>query len=238
MRSALSFLTAAGGSRPPGPGTLDWFPAVGLLIGSVLGVIWWAADQIWPAAVSAAVVVAADLAITGLLHLDGLIDSGDGLIAPMDRERRLAVMAAPDAGAFGVGVAIVVVLLRWVALASSAHGSLDRDVALLAALWCASRTLAAAIARWRPYARRRGLASAFAGRRRPVITAVGLSVAAALALVWRPGAGGAAVGAAVLMGGLTQMLAERRLGGYTGDVLGATVLLSETAGLITVAAKW
>lgn len=238
MRSALSFLTIAGGSRRPGPNTLDWFPPVGLLIGSALGLIWWAAGRLWPPAVAAAIVVAADLVITGLLHLDGLIDSGDGLVAPMDRDRRLAVMAAPDVGAFGLGAAIVVILLRWAALASVPSRTLGRDLALLAAFWCASRTLVAAIARWRPYARCAGLASAFAGSRRPAVSVLGAGAAMGLAVVWRPAAGAAAIGAAAGAGVLTQLLAERRIGGYTGDVLGAAVMLSETAGLITAAARW
>src|SRR3954469_8033716 len=97
-RQALSFLTPIGGAATPSPRALPWFPVVGAAIGAALGGVWWLAAGVWPAAaapptgaalggvwglaaevgpaaVAAAVVVAADLALTGLLHLDGLADS-------------------------------------------------------------------------------------------------------------------------------------------------------------------
>ena len=76
-------------------------------------------------------VIAADLAVTGMLHFDGLVDSADGLLPPLDGpDRRLEVMADPATGAFGVGVGGGVLLLRWASLASLAPSP-----ALLGALW-------------------------------------------------------------------------------------------------------
>ena len=112
MRRALAFLTPLGGPVAPSPSALAWFPVVGALLGLGLGGVWWLADRLWAAPVAAAVVVAADLALTGMLHFDGLVDSADGLLPPLVAERRLEVMADPAAGAFGVGVAVVVLLLR------------------------------------------------------------------------------------------------------------------------------
>src|SRR5437667_1646851 len=146
MRRALSFLTPLGGASRPSGSALLWFPLVGAALGLALGGIWWAAARVWSAPVAAAVVVAADLGLTGLLHLDGLADSADGLLGHLTRERRLEVMAAPDVGAFGVGVACAAVLLRWSALAV-----LRPDPALLAGLWCGSRTLMATVATTVPY---------------------------------------------------------------------------------------
>jgi hypothetical protein len=60
MREALGFLTPLGGARTPTPAALRWFPAVGAAIGLFLGGLWWAAAQLWPPAVAAAVVVVAD----------------------------------------------------------------------------------------------------------------------------------------------------------------------------------
>lgn len=234
MRSAWSFLTVVGGSRPPDPGTLDWFPVVGAAIGLALGGWWWLASQAWPGAVAAALVVAADLAVTGLLHFDGLVDSADGLLAPMSRERRLEVMAQPDAGAFGAGAGAVVLLLRWVALAALRPGIL-----LVAGLWCVSRTFIAGVARLRPYARGEGgLAVAFRGPAHPAVLVSGLVAAGGLAAGWRPGPGVLAVAAGLVGGGAVVYLAERRIGGYTGDVLGAAAVVSETVGLLVAAAKW
>jgi len=234
MRAAVSFLTVVGRARPPGPGTLDWFPLVGTVLGLVLGGLWWLVVRAWPAPVAAALVVAADLGLTGMLHLDGVVDSADGLLAPMDRNRRLQVMAAPEAGAFGTGAAAVLLLLRWSSLAVLRPGIL-----LLGALWCLSRTLIAAVARTRPYARDRGgLADAFRGPVRWPVVLVGLAGGAALAAAWKVGPGLSAAAAALAAGIAVVVLAERRLGGYTGDVLGAGVFVAETAGLLVAAAKW
>lgn len=230
MRRALSFLTPMGGAVAPSPAALAWFPVVGAMLGLVLGGVWWVADRLWAAPVAAAVVVAADLALTGMLHFDGLVDSADGLLPPLDRARRLEVMADPAAGAFGVGVAVVVLLLRWASLAALAPAPW-----LLAALWCGSRLAMAVVAGTVPYARPGGLAGAFLGDRRWPVAGVLLLVALAVA------AGGDGIGgvvALVVAAAAVVALAVRRLGGFTGDVLGAAGLLGETAGLLVAAARW
>ena len=238
MRAAIAFLTPLGGARPPSRRALYWFPVVGAVIGLALGGIWWGADRLWPPLVTAALVVAADLVITGLLHIDGLADSGDGLIAPMDRARRLDVMADPTTGAFGVATVAIVLVLRVAALTAITPAPL-----LLAAVWCASRTVMAVIARTLPYARTNGLASAFLGGRPLPVALGGTLLASALAI-----AGGGhlesrsvavlAVGACLATGGLVAALAHRRLGGFTGDVLGAAGVLGETVALLVLAARW
>lgn len=230
MRRALSFLTPMGGAVAPSPAALAWFPVVGAMLGLVLGGVWWVADRLWAAPVAAAVVVAADLALTGMLHFDGLVDSADGLLPPLDRARRLEVMADPAAGAFGVGVAVVVLLLRWASLAALAPAPW-----LLAALWCGSRLAMAVVAGTVPYARPGGLAGAFLGDRRWPVAGVLLLVALVVA------AGGDGIGGAVALvvaAAAVVALAVRRLGGFTGDVLGAAGLLGETAGLLVAAARW
>jgi adenosylcobinamide-GDP ribazoletransferase len=232
-RRALGFLTPFGGARPPSSEAVMWFPLVGVVLGLGLGVLWWAADRLWPAVVAAAVVVVADLAATGLLHADGLVDSADGLLPHLPRERRLEVMAAPDAGAFGVWVAVAAFALRWAALVS-----LHPAPFLLAGLWCASRTVMAATIGRVPYARHEGLATAFGpGSREPVI-ALGVPAALLLAAGWRLPAGPAAVLAAFVAAAAVVGLARHRLGGFTGDVLGAAGIVAETTGLLVAAAKW
>ena len=234
MRSALSFLTVLGRAGTPGPTTLDWFPVVGAGLGLLLGVWWWLADKAWPGIVAAGVVVVADLALTGLLHLDGVVDTADGLIPPLPLDRRLAAMADPHAGAFGVGAAAVLILLRWAGLAALRPGIL-----LLGGIWCMSRTMAAAAARTRPYARAGGgMVGLFGGPYRWWVTSAGIAGAAFLAAGWRWAPGLAAVGATALTGAAVLWWAERRIGGITGDVLGAAIFVGETAGLVTAAAKW
>jgi adenosylcobinamide-GDP ribazoletransferase len=241
VRSAVAFLTPFGGARPPDAGTLDWFPLVGACLGLLLGGVWWVASRAWISPVAAAVVVVADLAITGLLHFDGLIDSADGLLPPLAPARRLEVMADPHVGAFGVVVAGAVLLVRWASLAALRPGIL-----LVAGLWCLSRTAMAVVARTQPYVRGAGgLAHAFgvasprpSGMRRWLPLGAGLALAAVLLGFWRIGAGAAAGGAAAVSVAAVVLFARRRIGGYTGDVLGACGVLAESAGLMVAAARW
>jgi adenosylcobinamide-GDP ribazoletransferase len=233
MRRALAFLTPLFGASEPRPGTLGWFPLAGAALGLVVGAVWWGAERVWPAAVAAAIVVAVDLALTGMLHVDGLADAADGLLPHLDRARRLEVMATPDVGAFGVATVTGVLLLRWTALAVTAPSPL-----LLGGLWCASRTAMAVTARRVPYARPDGLAAAFLGRRALATAAVGTVLSLALAFAGPGAVGIAAVGGVALGAALVVALAWRRIGGFTGDVLGAAGVVGETSGLLVAAARW
>jgi adenosylcobinamide-GDP ribazoletransferase len=90
-----------------------------------------------------------------------------------------------------------------------------------------------------PYAREGGgLATAFLGRAGLAAIMVGAAAALGLAAWWRPVAGPAAVVAGVVAGIGVVAVAKRRLGGFTGDVLGAAGVIAETVGLIVASAKW
>jgi len=238
MRRAVSFLTPFGGPADPAPSALAWFPAVGALIGLAVGGIWWAAGRGWAPPAAAAIAVIADAALTGLLHLDGLADAADGLLPPLSRARRLEVMADPRLGAFGAAGLAIVLLARFGAFASMAPSPLA-----VAGLWSGSRTAMAVTARAVPYARPAGLASAFlpqAPARRAGPAVLGLAgglLALALAFAGRGALGVAAVGAEAAGAATVVFLAWRRLGGFTGDVLGAAAVAGETAGLLTLALR-
>src|SRR5438477_9484947 len=151
VRRALAFLTPLGGAAVPDRRTMSWFPVVGALIGLAVGGAWWAADRIWPPMLAAAIAVAVDLALTGLLHVDGLADSADGLLPHMPRRRRLEVMAEPTVGAYGIAVTASVLLLRF-----GAFASMRPSVLLVAGAWCGSRTVMAVTARAVPDPRTAG----------------------------------------------------------------------------------
>lgn len=224
MKDALSLLTTLG--RRGGAltaGALHWFPVVGALLGGLLGGWWWLAQEWWSPLLAGALVVTADLALTGMLHLDGLADTADGLLPHASREHRLAIMRTPDIGAYGITVAAMALLLRVAAL-----GSLDADVLLLVALWSGSRSFVAAVPAAVPYAREQGIATPLLARA-PRWTVVAIVPAALLAPL--PVAAAAAAGAAVVAFG------ARRLGGFTGDVLGAAIVVAETVGLVVAAAR-
>lgn len=231
MLTALGFLTIVGRSQTPNRSTLAWFPVVGVAIGAAIAGTHWAAHELWSPLVAGAVVVAVDLVLTGALHLDGLADSADGLLPHLDRERRLQVMAEPTVGAFAAVAIAVVLMLRW---SSLAHPGLEPMAVV--ALWAGSRTAAGAIPAFLSYARPGGLAAAFLGRHRawPAAALLPAAVAIVLAAQWRGAAGVVAATVAVLA---LAAVARGRLGGFTGDVLGAVIIVAETIALLALVAS-
>lgn len=236
MRAALAFLTPlpVGATTPPGPRTLRWFPVAGALVGLAVGGAWWAAGELFPVLVAAGIAVVVDLVVTGALHVDGLADSADGLIPHLDGpDRRRAVMAAPDLGAFGVAAVTAALLLRW-----AAFGSVEPDVLLIAALWSASRGAMAVAFVLMPYVGG-GLGSAFLGAARRPVVAFGAAVPLVLALLaGEPAVAVAAVVASGVAAAGVVALGCRRLGGVTGDVAGAAGVVAETVGLLVAVARW
>lgn len=235
MRRAVGFLTPLGGSSTPAPAALPWFPVVGALIGLAVGAAWWGGAALWPLPVAAALAVAADLVLTGMLHVDGLADSADALLPPVSRERRLEIMRDPRSGAFGVVTVVVMLLLRFSVFASLPPTSLTPLV--VAGIWAMSRAAMAVTACVVPYARTQGLASVFLGASPALIVAVGLPLS--LALGWLGtdphlrgvlAVAGCAVAAAAIVA-----FAHAKLGGFTGDVLGACGMVGETAALLILA---
>ncbi|HEX2384302.1 MAG TPA: adenosylcobinamide-GDP ribazoletransferase [Acidimicrobiales bacterium] len=234
MRRALAFLTPLGRAAVPDRRTMSWFPVVGALVGGAVGCVWWGADRLWPPAVAAALTLAADLALTGMLHVDGLADSADGLLPHMPRERRLEVMSEPTVGAYGIAVTACVLLLRFAALAS-----MPPSILLIAGVWCGSRTVMAVAARALPYARAEGgLATAMLGGDWKPVGLYGVIAAVSLGAF----AGGRrteiAVAAGLVASAAVVLFARRKLGGFTGDVLGAAGIVGETVALVVAAASW
>lgn len=241
MRRAFAFLSMFGGAASPTPMTFVWFPVVGVVLGLLVGGAWWASDRLWPSSVAAVVAVIVDLVLTGLLHVDGLADAGDGLLAPLTRERRLAAMSDPAIGAFGLVSVVAVLLLRVGALAASRP-----SILAVAGLWCASRTSMLGISLALPYARGDGIVRSFLGvaprsraQRRilEVTVGAGYLIAAALLVGARSVRGVAALGAELAAIVMVALLSWRRVGGYTGDVLGASGVVGETLGLLVLAMR-
>ncbi|HEY7071158.1 MAG TPA: adenosylcobinamide-GDP ribazoletransferase [Acidimicrobiales bacterium] len=234
MRSALAFLTVVGGAAPPDRRAAPWFGAVGALVGLAVGAAWWAAGELWPPLVAAVLAVAVDAWLTGMLHLDGLADSADGLLPPVPAPQRLAIMSAPDVGSFGVVALVVVLAARVAGFASQAP-----DVLLVVGLWAAARSGMAVTMASVPYARPGGAAAGFATGAPPAGALVTLVAAAVAIVVAAPVVAGVVTVVAAAAGFVAVVgLARRRLGGYTGDVLGAAGVVAETVGLLVAAAKW
>jgi adenosylcobinamide-GDP ribazoletransferase len=244
---ALTLLTAIPLSRPAdglaaptrraAGAAMAWAPAVGLLLGAAAaGILELAAQWGRTGPLLAAVLAVATLALlTRGLHLDGLADLADGLGSRQPADAALAIMKRSDIGPFGV-VTLVFTLLVQVAALTQAQ-ALGRGVPALIAASAAGRlALTWACRRGVPAARGSGLGALVAGSVHPAIP-VALS-AAALAAAFPFGIevlAGVAAGVAVSLA--VAALAVRRLGGITGDVLGALVEVATATCLLATAIR-
>jgi adenosylcobinamide-GDP ribazoletransferase len=210
-----------------------WFPIVGIGLGGVLALVERLTGWLFSPLLAALLTVTVWKLLTGGLHLDGLADCLDGLVG-RDAEHRLAIMRDSRIGAFGAIGLILFLMLEIVALAE-----LTRDArwGALVAAPAIARATPAVIGRLFSPARADGQGAAFRMGLRPSAVVVGTMVALAAATLVLGWPGVAAVAAGMAAGvGLAAFLG-RRLGGVTGDVLGAAVEVSELAVLLTVSAS-
>jgi adenosylcobinamide-GDP ribazoletransferase len=208
------------------------FPVVGLAIGLVLLFLSDALGRaLAPPLVAAFVLVAVGEAISGALHLDGLADTFDGLFLAGTFERRLTAMRDPHLGTFGASALALVLLGKFAAVASLATH--NRGLALLAAA-AISRTLILVSAGSARYARLEGTGRAVVAstNSNDAIGAALAACAVGLAAAHMPGLIAAAV--AVGMAWAVTQFASTRLGGITGDTLGALVELGELIVLLAL----
>ena len=243
MRAAFGWLTIApvGGDHAP-RGVLPWAPLVGLVLGVLASATGWLGARYASPLVGAVLAVAVLAWLTRGLHLDGLADTADGLGPLRGRERALEVMRSGDVGPFGVATLVLVLLLQVACLAA---------VLAVDGGWLALGTAVVAAR----------LAMARCGLPRVTMAAgssLGAAVAGTVSRVWLVGCALVAVllvlGAALWLGDLAQgarlvaaaalglgagellhRRARARLGGVTGDVMGAAGEVTATATLLAVA---
>jgi len=181
---------------------------------------------VFPPFVAGVVTLIIWVALTGGLHLDGLADCCDGLLASVSVERRLEIMKDPHLGAFGV-IGLVLILSLKVTILASLVPTTSFGILLAGSLgrWC---ILMAGLL---PLARPSGMGADFAaGFQRPFI-AWGAIIPLALGiLLGRRGMLSILVG--VGAGALVLWLAKSRIGGVTGDVFGMIVEVVETFALL------
>jgi adenosylcobinamide-GDP ribazoletransferase len=232
LRLSITLLTAVplpGGpvsapSRRTAAAAIYWAPIVGLVLGAVAAGVLLACRAGHTGSLLAAVLAVAVLAgLTRGLHLDGLADLADGLGSRRPAEQALDIMKRSDIGPFGV-VTLVLALLIQVSALARADQAGRGPLAVVAAAVAARLAITLACRRGVPTARPGGLGALVAGKVRPVFAAalVVAAIGGAAVLGWIYAVAIAAGLAASV--GLTA-LAVRRLGGITGDVLGA---LAET----------
>ena len=214
---------------------LPWFPLVGAGLGSALWGTALGVDRLargWPEGAAAAAVVLGAFLTRGL-HLDGLADWADGFGGGRDRESTLAIMKDPHVGSFGVVAVACVLVAKFAAMAWLVRCG---AAAWIIAALVASRTAVASLAASHPYARADGGKSGGFIGPRPGHRAGALAAGLALIAAGFGLPGLAALGAAVVMELVFGRWCRRRVGGVTGDLLGACAELTETAVLFCAAA--
>lgn len=147
---------------------VGWFPLVGVALGALLCGVNYFAQMVFPTSISAALTLIAWVLLTRAFHLDGFMDTCDGLFGGFTPERRLEIMKDSRVGAFGVAGGALALLLKSTALASSLNTSTLRqaqDGAALSTSLLPALVTSAVLARWGmalaifafPYAREHGL---------------------------------------------------------------------------------
>jgi adenosylcobinamide-GDP ribazoletransferase len=207
------------------------FPVVGAAVGAIAGGIALAAAKALPDFVAAALGIAAAALVTGALHLDALADTADA-VGATGRDEALAVMRDPRIGSFGA-TALALDLIVKVGCVTALLGA-GHAVAALVAAGALSRAASLPLAAVLPYPRAEG--GVLNGRLSlPAAAMAALLGAAVAVLVWWSAAAWLVLTAVAVAGGLGLWF-WRWLGGATGDCLGATTELCETAVLVVAVA--
>jgi adenosylcobinamide-GDP ribazoletransferase len=235
-------------SRREAAAAMAWAPAVGLLLGVAAATVLLVADRpLGTGPLTAAILATGALALlTRGLHLDGLADLADGLASGKPAPAALDIMRRSDIGPLGTVTLVLTLLLQVAALSQAESAGHGRGAAaLIAAAVTGRMALTWACRRGVPAARPDGLGALVAGSVRPAIpaaaTAAALAAAAAAVAIsataghplgWTlPLAVATGLGAALAL----QRHAVRRLGGITGDVLGALAEVAATVTLVVAA---
>ena len=212
--------------------SLTYFPLVGLMLGAILLGLHYGLTLILPPLVVNALIIIALVILTGAHHLDGLIDTCDGVIAGKSKEERLAIMSDSKVGAFGIVAAFLLLLLKYVSLSSA-----PILPALLLMPTLSRWTMVSAIFTF-PYAKSSGMGLAFKQganwQRLTISTIIALAVAVIILKLW-----GLALIAALwlIIFGIASYF-RSRLGGLTGDNYGAINELAEVLVLLLIILIW
>jgi adenosylcobinamide-GDP ribazoletransferase len=207
-------------------GALPFFPVVGIVLGLVAGAAAWLTWQFLPPPVAAVIVTFVLLSFSGALHLDGLADCADGFFSSRERGRILEIMRDSRIGVMGVIAVVMVILLK-----VSVLSGLERDDAVRVAILMpvAGRSALVMMIWLLPYVRKEGgLGSPFysSGAGWPLLLTLVLFFVSGFAVM---GTKGLVAGIGVmLMIFLFSRLCNRKIGGATGDTLGASCELAET----------
>jgi adenosylcobinamide-GDP ribazoletransferase len=242
LLTAIQFLTILPIPSRFHPGERDlrhsllFFSVVGLILGALLALLDAGVCRLFPILPASVLMVIAMLAVSGGFHMDGLSDTADGFFSSRPKERVLEIMKDSRVGPMGV-TAIVCVMALKISMLASVPGSLHWYV--VAFMPIAGRCALVLGMKMCSYARPQGgLATAFG---RPGFTAFFSSLLVMLVSGWLL-LGFAGLAAAILVVFITMVFSlwcRRKIGGFTGDTLGAACEIAEIMPALIVACwKW
>jgi adenosylcobinamide-GDP ribazoletransferase len=214
--------------------SMVFYPAVGLFLGGVLWVFWKGLTTIFPSSVVDLILIALLVILTGGIHLDGLADTADGLWGGRDREQALKIMRDEHIGVFGVVALILILMAKYLTLT---HLPLIMKGQVLLGMPAVGRWAMVVVSHFSVYAR------SGPGLARPFIEHLswrelaGSTLTIVLIFVWLLGVQGLIdLTIIALVSFLCLWYFRRKLGGVTGDCLGAVGELVELSFLLSVLA--
>lgn len=233
---ALQFLTSipvrVGRSVAEGElaGSMAYFPLVGFLIGVILALAYNILNLIFPHPVNCAFILILNVMITGGLHIDGFIDTFDGIASGGDKNRMLEIMREGRPGAVGIAAAILLFLAKYSLLVSLPNGTVEMSLIMMAGLSRWSFVISAALY---PYARdKEGLGEKFIRYLKPkgvIISTATILIVSVLVFRFRTFILIPVILCALLA---FNSYMRKKVGGITGDTLGA---LGEIIEMISLA---
>jgi cobalamin 5'-phosphate synthase/cobalamin synthase len=220
-----------------------WFPTVGALLGGISVAVLWLSRWVFQPAICAVLIVAVDAWITGALHYDGLADSADGLGGGHTREDALRIMRDHAIGSFGAATLILALALKIAAVAQITSTTGAFSALILAPVF--GRWSAVLLSATHPYGRppeRDCVASLdspsrLVGRKELLIATL---TAAAVALIAAADLRRVILAFAIVavIVALWGAYCKKRVGGITGDTIGAGIEISECLVLLLYAARY
>jgi adenosylcobinamide-GDP ribazoletransferase len=206
--------------------SVKFFPIVGLILGAMAAGCAWLLSCVFPPIVVATMTVTVLAVITRGLHLDGLADTADGFGSVSDRQRTLDIMKDSYTGAMGVIAIVCISLLKVVSLSVLEAEALWQSVLLMVLISRSMMTLPISLL---PYARKEGgLGKLFCRTRSPFNAVRAVLVALAVGWLIAGFAGIAAAMASVVVTMAFGHYCQWKIGGVTGDTIGATSEMIET----------
>lgn len=208
--------------------TPRYYPLVGGLLGAMIAAVFWGLSQVLPTNLALVLTMTIGLLLTGAFHEDGLADTFDGIGGGHDRDTALTIMKDSRLGTYGTAALVMALALKFASLI--ALPDLWIIVALISGQ-CLSRLSSVLVIATSRYARTEGkakpVAESLSGASLVVVVLTGIgAVAAAACFLPLSAIGVGLVGATAGHIGM-RLLFERKLGGYTGDTLGAVQQASE-----------